>query len=54
MSDSHFVVQTSKFLLINATAVALGQGHGKFIQYIFARAILVHEPVGLVGTILGE
>ena len=39
MSDSHFVVQTSKFLLINATAVALGQGHGKFIQYIFARAI---------------
>ena len=39
MSDSHFVVQTSKFLLINATAVALGQGHEKFIQYIFARAI---------------
>ena len=34
MSDSHFVVQTSKFLLIDATAVALGQGHGKFIQCI--------------------
>ena len=34
MSDSHFVVQTSKFLLIDATAVALGEGHGKFIQYI--------------------
>ena len=27
-------VQISKFLLINATAVTLGQGHGKVIQYI--------------------
>ena len=34
MSDSHIIVQTSKFLLINATAVSLGQGHGKLIQYI--------------------
>ena len=34
MSGSHFIVQTSKFLLINATAVTLGQGHGKVIQYI--------------------
>ena len=34
MSASHFVVQKIKFLLIDATAVALGQGHGKFIQYI--------------------
>ena len=34
MSDSHSAVQTSKFLQIDATAVALGQGHGKFIQYI--------------------
>ena len=35
MSGSHFIAQTSKFLLIDATAVTLGQGHGKFIQYIF-------------------
>ena len=34
MSDSHFIMQTSKFLLIDATAVTLGQGHGKVIQYI--------------------
>ena len=34
MSSSHFIVQTSKFLLIDATAVTLGQGHGKVIQYI--------------------
>ena len=34
MSGSHFIVQTSKFLLINAKAVTLGQGHGKVIQYI--------------------
>ena len=35
MSGSQFIVQTSKFLLINATDVTLGQGHGKVIQYIF-------------------
>ena len=34
MRGSHFIAQTSKFLLINATAVTLGQGHGKVIQYI--------------------
>ena len=34
MSGSHFNAQTSKFLLIDATAVTLGQGHGKVIQYI--------------------
>ena len=34
MSGSHFIAQTSKFLLINATAVTLGQGHGNVIQYI--------------------
>ena len=37
MSGSHFIVQTSKFMLIDATAVSLGQGHGKVIQYIFPR-----------------
>ena len=34
MSGSHFIAQTSTFLLIDATAVTLGQGHGKVIQYI--------------------
>ena len=34
MSGSHFIAQTSKFLLIDATAVTLGQGHRKVIQYI--------------------
>ena len=34
MSGSHFIAQTSKFLLINATTVTLGQGHGKVIEYI--------------------
>ena len=34
MSGSDFIAQTSKFLLIDATAAALGQGHGKVIQYI--------------------
>ena len=35
MSGSYFIAQTSKFLPIDATAVTLGQGHGKVIQYIF-------------------
>ena len=34
MSGSHFIAHTSKFLLIDATAVTLGQGHGKVIQSI--------------------
>ena len=34
MSVSHFIAQTSKFLLIDATAVTLGQSHQKVIQYI--------------------
>ena len=34
MSGSYFIAQTSKFLLIDATAMTLGQGHGKVIQYI--------------------
>ena len=34
MSGSHFIMQKSKFLLIDATAVTLGQGHGKVILYI--------------------
>ena len=34
MSGSHFIAQTIKFLLIDATAVTLGQGHGNVIEYI--------------------
>ena len=34
MNGSHFIAQTSKFLLINVRAVTLGQGHGEVIQYI--------------------
>ena len=34
MSDSHFVAQTSKFLVIDATDVTLDQGHREVIQYI--------------------
>ena len=33
MSSSHFIGQTSKFLLTNATAVTLDQGHGNVIQH---------------------
>ena len=34
MSGSHFIAPTSKFLLTDATAVTLGQGHRKVTQYI--------------------
>ena len=34
-SGSHHIVQTSKFVLINATSVTLGQGQRKVIQYIY-------------------
>ena len=34
MSGSYFIAQTSTFLVINATAVTLGQGHRKVIQHI--------------------
>ena len=34
MSGSHFIPQTTKFLLIDTTAVTLGQGHGNVIEYI--------------------
>ena len=34
MSGAHFIAQTSKFVVMDATAVTLGQGHGKVIQYI--------------------
>ena len=34
MSGSHFIAQTRKFLVMDATAVTLGQGNGKVIQYI--------------------
>ena len=34
MSGFDFMKQTRKFLLINATAMTLGQGHREVIQYI--------------------
>ena len=34
MSGSHFIPQTNKFMLIDATVGTLGQGHGKVIPYI--------------------
>ena len=34
LSGSHFIMQTSKFVLMNVKAVTLGQGHPKVIQYI--------------------
>ena len=34
MSGSHFSMQTSKFLLINVTAVTMSQGHKQIISYI--------------------
>ena len=34
MSGFHFIVQMSNFLLINTTAMTLGQSHSKVIQYI--------------------
>ena len=43
MSGSHFTVQTSKFLLIDATAVTLGQGHEMVIQYILPY-LYIHCP----------
>ena len=29
----YFIMRTRKYLFINATAVTLGQGHGKVMQY---------------------
>ena len=34
MNSSHFIAQKSKFLLIDAIAMTLGEGHGKVNQYI--------------------
>ena len=34
MSGSHFIVQTNKFFITNATVVTLGQGDIKVTQYI--------------------
>ena len=35
LSGSHFILQISNFLFINAAAMTLGQGHRMVIQYIF-------------------
>ena len=53
MSGSHFIAQTSKFLLIDATAMTLGQGHGKVIQYISPDPyILCAKFLNLAQTVL--
>ena len=53
MSGSHFIVQTSNFLLINVTAVTLGQGHRKIIQYISSdQYILCPKYVSLAQKVL--
>ena len=53
VSVSRFIAQTSKFLLINATAVTLGQGHGKVIQYISQTHIFfVPNIKGMAQTVL--
>ena len=50
MSSSHFIVQTSKFLLTNATAVTLGQGHRKVIQYISPDLYILCPKYARFGT----
>ena len=35
LSGYYFILQTSKFFFISATAMTLGQGHRKVIQFIF-------------------
>ena len=35
LSGSYFILQASKFLFINVTAVTLGQGHQKVIQLMY-------------------
>ena len=41
MSGSHFIVQTSNILLIDATAATLDQGHRKVNQYISPDAYIL-------------
>ena len=43
MSGSYFIVESSNFLLINATAVTLAQGHGNVIK-AFSQTYLHFVP----------
>ena len=45
MSSSHVIVPASIFLLIDATAVTLCQGHEKVIQYIFQTYIFFVQNI---------
>ena len=55
MSGSHFIAQTSKFLLIDAIAVTFGQGHGNVIEYISPDPyILSAKYVGLAQLFSSE
>ena len=51
MSGSHFIAQTSKFMLIDATAVTLGQGHWEVIQYISPDLYILCAKKGLAQTV---
>ena len=44
MSAPYFIVQTSKFVLINDRAVTLCEGHWKVIQYIY-KAYVSSSPI---------
>ena len=53
MSGSHFIAQTSKFLLIDTTAVTLSQGHRNVIQYVSPDSyIFVPNIYGVAQTVL--
>ena len=53
MSGSHFIVQTIKVLLIDATAVTLGECQGTVIQYIFpTHVFFVPNIEGLAKMVL--
>ena len=47
MGSSHFIMQTSNFLFMNATALTLSQGQRKVIQYI-PRFILSFDQISKV------
>ena len=53
MSGSHFILQTSKFLFINVTAMTFGQGYPKVTQYISqTHTFFVPNILGLAQAVL--
>ena len=51
-TQGNIMVMTSTFLLMDATAVTLGQGHGKVIQYISPDPCILCAIKGLAQTVL--